>query len=114
VSSTWPHQFNVHTTERTPFPEFGGDRAMLYTSPDRRRIAGSFREQGKHHVVQPFDEFIFVIEGSARIEVEGYEPFDMAAGDCCWLKQGDAVTFEMHAGFLDVAVLVSDKPIEDL
>ena len=114
MAEKWPHQLNVHTGERTPFPEFGGDRAMLYTSADRRRIAGSFREVGTHHMVQAFDEFIFVVAGTARIEVEGYEPFDMAAGDCCWLKQGDTVTFEMHEGFLDVAVLISDDPIDDL
>ena len=33
MTDQWPHKFNVHTTPRTPFPEFGGDRAMLYTSP---------------------------------------------------------------------------------
>ena len=38
----------------------------------------------------------------------------MTPGDCCWLNQGDTVTFEMHEGFLDVAVLMSDTAIEDL
>ena len=105
-------RFNVHDVDRTPLPEFGGDQAVLYTSPDRRRVAGSFRESGTHKMTMPFDEFIYVVAGGVKITVEGRDSFELGVGDCCWLSQGDDVTFEMREGFMDVTVLVSDDPID--
>ena len=105
-----PH-FNVHTTAFDPLPEFGGSKAILYHSPDRTRLAGSFRESGTHRMTMPFDEFIYIVGGGVTISITGGESFTMAAGDACYLKQGQEVLFEMTDDFHDVTVLISDAAI---
>ena len=106
-----PH-FNVHTTAFDPLPEFGGSKAILYHSPDRRRLAGSFRESGTHRMTIPFDEFIYVVGGGVKISIKGGESFEMSVGDTCYLKQGQDVLFEMTSDFHDVTVLISDTSID--
>ncbi len=106
-----PH-FNVHTTVFEPLPEFGGSKAILYHSPDRTRVAGSFRESGTHRLTMPFDEFIYVVAGGVKISIAGGESFSLAVGDACYLKQGQDVLFEMTEDFHDVTVLMSDTAIE--
>lgn len=106
-----PH-FDVHTTDFDPLPEFGGSKAILYHSPDRTRLAGSFRESGTHRMTMPFDEFIYVIAGGVKITIAGGETFDLAVGGACYLKQGQDVLFEMTDDFHDVTVLISDTAID--
>ncbi|WP_375479782.1 cupin domain-containing protein [uncultured Jatrophihabitans sp.] len=105
-------RFNVHTATYDPLPEFGGQQAILYKSDDGTRLAGSFQESGRHTMVMPFDEFIYVVTGGSTISVDDGEPFTLSAGDCCYLRQGTNVTFEMTDDFHDVTVLISDKPID--
>jgi uncharacterized cupin superfamily protein len=105
-------QFNVHTTSFDPLPEFGGGKAILYQSPDGKRVAGSFRESGTHRMTMPFDEFIYVIAGGTRITIGDDEGFFIGVGDACYLKQGQDVLFEMTDDFHDVTVLMSDSAIE--
>ena len=100
--------FNVHTTKFDPLPEFGGSQAILYKSSDGKRLAGSFRESGTHTITMPFDEFIYIVAGGAKISVEGGDTVDLKVGDCCYLRQGQKVTFEMTDDFHDVTVLISD------
>lgn len=102
-----PH-FNVHTTKFDPLPEFGGKQAVLYKSPDGKRLAGSFHETGTHSMTMPFDEFIYIVGGGVTITVEGGETIVMKVGDCCYLRQGQKVKFEMTDDFHDVTVLISD------
>ncbi len=106
-----PH-FNVHTTRFDPLPEFGGSKAILYHSPDGKRLAGSFRESGTHRLTMPFDEFIYVVGGGVTITITGGERFILAVGDTCYLKQGQEVLFEMTDDFHDVTVLISDTAID--
>lgn len=105
-----PH-FNVHTADYQPLPEFGGKQAVLYKSADGRRLAGSFHESGTHTIVMPFDEFMYLVAGTCTITVEG-DSFQMAVGDCCYLRQGQEVTFEMSDDFHDVTVLISDDAFD--
>jgi uncharacterized cupin superfamily protein len=103
-------QFNVFATEYEPLPEFGGKKAILYAADDNRRVAGSFHESGVHQMLMPFDEFIYVIAGTATISVEGGDKVELGAGGCCYLKEGQNVTFDFSDDFHDVSVLVSDTP----
>lgn len=105
-------RFNVTTASYEPLPEFGGSQAVLYRSADGTRLAGSFKESGTHTLVMPFDEFIYIVGGSCTIAVEGGDAFELNAGDCCYLRQGQNVTFEMSDDFHDVTVLVSDTPFD--
>jgi uncharacterized cupin superfamily protein len=105
-----PH-FNVHTTDYTSLPEFGGGEAILYRSPDGKRLAGSFKESGKHRMEMSYDEFIYVVAGEARVIVDGVGDVRLVPGDVCYLKQGQTVEFEMSEDFHDVTVLTSDTEI---
>lgn len=89
-----------------------GEYATLYQSEDGRRLAGSFRESGVIHEVMPFDEFIYVVSGSTKISVKDGDSFTLEAGDCCYLRTGQDVTFEHSDDFQDVVVLISEEPID--
>ena len=106
-----PH-FHVDTVPYQPLPEFGGQEAILYKSPDGRRLAGTFQESGTHTMTMPFDEFIYVIAGTMKATVDGGEPFELGPGGCCWFSEGQEVTMHYSDDFHDVSVLVSDTPIE--
>lgn len=100
--------FNVFTTDYQPLPEFGGKKAILHFSDDQKRLAGSFHESGVHTMLMPFDEFIYVIAGTAKISIDGGEEFELGVGGACYLTEGQTVTFEFSEDFHDVSVLVSD------
>lgn len=52
--------------EWVPLPEFGGEEAIIYRSPDGRRVAAAFRESGRATFTYPFDEFLVVTSGSVK------------------------------------------------
>lgn len=105
-------RLNVRDADYQPMPAYGGSQVVLYRSPDGRRIAGSFKESGKHTLTMGYDEFLFVIAGRAQITVNGGEPNHLGPGDTCYLRQGWTVDFEMSSDFHDVAVLISDDEIK--
>lgn len=106
-----PH-FNVHTTTHEPLPEFGGGKAVLFHSSDGKRLAASFRESGTARMTMPFDDFSYVVAGSAKITVDGGEPITVGVGDAFYLKQGQDVRFDLTDDFHVVTMLISDKPIK--
>lgn len=110
MTSSTP-SFNVDTVTYEPLPGFGGGEAILYKSDDGRRLAGSFKESGTHTMVLPYDEFLYLVGGTVKITVGDGEPIELAVGDCCYLREGDEVTFEMSDDFHDVTVLISDGAI---
>lgn len=109
---TKAHYFSVASATYDPLPEYGGGKAVLYHSPDRKRMAGSFKESGAHSMILPFDEFIYVIAGSTKVSITGGDSFELQAGGACYLKQGQEVAFEMSDDFHDVAVLIGDEPFD--
>lgn len=106
-----PH-FNALTVEGTPVPQYGGTEAVLYSSEDGKRLAGSFRESGTHTMVMAYDEFLYLLGGTLTLTVAGEEPLLLSTGDCAYLREGQEVTWEMSDDFHDVTVLVSDTKIE--
>ena len=104
-------RLNVHTTQFTPMPEFGGSQAVLYRSPDGTRLAGTFHESGSHTLTMEYDEFLYILSGNLVVTVHGGDRHEMTVGDACYLRQGMTVDFEMSEDFQDVAVLVSDNAI---
>ena len=109
--SLLPH-FNVHSADWVPLPQLGGFEAILHKSPDGKRLAGSFRESGTHIMEMPFDEFMYLVAGTAKITVDDQETVELGPGDCCYLSQGSRVTFDYSDDFHDVTVLISETPIE--
>ena len=106
-----PH-FHVDTTPHEPLPEFGGSKAILYHSEDRKRLAASFRESGTARMTMPFDDFSYVVGGSGKITVDGGEPISLCAGDAFYLKKGQDVQFDLADDFHVVTMLMSDEAFE--
>ena len=111
MKNDMPH-FHVDTTPHEPLPEFGGSKAILFHSADRKRLAASFRESGTARMTMPFDDFSYVVAGSGKITVDGGEPISLGVGDAFYLKQGQDVQFDLADDFHVVTMLVSDDPIE--
>jgi uncharacterized cupin superfamily protein len=105
-------RFHVATTAHDPLPEYGGTKAILYHSADRKRLAASFHESGTARMTMPFDDFSYVVAGSGKITVDGGEPINLNAGDAFYLKQGQDVQFVLSDDFHVVTMLMSDDPIE--
>lgn len=93
-------------------PEFGGREAIIYRSPDGRRVAAAFEESGKATFTYPFDEFLVVTAGTARIAVHGGETFTLEKGDVAYLTEGTTVDFEFSEDFVDVTCLMADHEVK--
>lgn len=91
--------------------EFGGMEAILYRSPDGRRVAAAFQESGKASFTYPFDEFLIVTAGEAAIRVRGGETFTIRKGDFAYFHEGTTVDFDFSADFADVTFLVADHEV---
>jgi len=104
--------FNVHEVDREPFPEFGGHKAVLHESADGRVIAATYWLAGRHSWDLPYDDYFYVIAGSATVTVDDQEPFEVKTGSFCHLRQGSTVTFDMSDDFHEVSTLVSDQQID--
>jgi uncharacterized cupin superfamily protein len=94
-----------------PLPEFGGQQAILYQSPDGKRVAVAFRESGAHSFTYPFDEFLYVTSGRAQVRVRGRDSFELRAGDMAYFEKGAVVDFHFSEDFEDVTMLVDERPV---
>ena len=99
-------RFNVHTADFDALPDGSGWMRLLFESPDGARKAGSFKEPGVHHEVMPYDEVLFAIAGSTTLTVEDGEPFELSAGDVCYLRKGQRVTFDNADDFHDLSIFM--------
>ena len=104
-------RFNMSEVDWELTPEFGGGEHIFYRSADETRAVVAFKEAGKHTFTYPFDEFAFVLKGSARVAVHGGEIFSISAGDILYVEEGTTIDFEMSEDFEDITMLVSDKPV---
>jgi uncharacterized cupin superfamily protein len=93
-------------------PEFGGREAVIYRSPDGRRVAAAFEESGKESFTYPFDEFLMVTAGTVKIAVHGAETLLLSKGDVAYLPEGTAVDFEFSKDFADITCLTADHEVK--
>ena len=105
------HKFNMKDANWVMTPEFGGGEAVFYRSPDGRRVVAAWRESGKHTFEYTFDEFVYVLEGSAKASIRGGDTLIFEKGDIIYVEEGTVIDFEMSDDFEDITVLVSDKPV---
>lgn len=92
-------------------PEFGGSEAIIYRSPDGRRVAAAFRESGAFTFKYPFDEFLIVTSGSAKFSIEGGASFELKTGDVAYLREGTVAHIELSDDFSDITMLMADHPV---
>ena len=93
-------------------PEFGGSEAIIYRSPDGKRVAAAFRERGKFTFRYSFDEFLVVTSGTGRFTVEGGPSFVLKTGDTAYFREGMTVHMDLSDDFSDVTMLVADHPVK--
>jgi hypothetical protein len=93
-------------------PEFGGREAIIYRSPDGRRVAAAFEESGKATFTYPFDEFLVVTSGTAKIKVHGGKTIELKKGDVAYLREGTSVDFEFSRDFSDITCLMADHEVK--
>jgi uncharacterized cupin superfamily protein len=98
--------------EWVDLPEFGGREAIIYRSRDGRRVAAAFEESGKATFTYPFDEFLVVTSGTARIQVHGGELIELKKGDVAYIREGTSVDFEFSEDFSDVTCLMADHEVK--
>jgi uncharacterized cupin superfamily protein len=89
----------------------GSSEAIIYRSPDGKRVAVAFKESGKGTFTYPFDEFSYVISGSIKITVHGGPTFEAKQGEVAYIRKGQTIDFEFSKGFQSVAYLVSDEDL---
>lgn len=104
-------KFNMKEANWELTPEFGGGEHVFYRSADKTRAVVAFKESGKHTFTYPFDEFAFVLKGSAKADIHGGETILLQAGDILYVEEGTTIDFEMDDDFEDITMLVSDKPV---
>ena len=102
----------LESFEWVALPEFGGREAIIYRSPDGRRVAAAFEESGKATFTYPFDEFLVVTEGTATIAVHGGETIHLKKGDVAYIREGTTVDFEFSDDFADVTCLMADHEVK--
>jgi uncharacterized cupin superfamily protein len=90
-------------------PQFNGSEAIIYRSPDGKRVAAAFRTPSEYTFT--FDEFMYVVTGSVRITVVGREPFTLNAGGAAYFRQGMTAHFVSSADYSNIAMMVSDLPV---
>jgi len=93
-------------------PEFGGREAIIYRSPDGRRVAAAFEESGQATFTYPFDEFLVVTAGKAKIAVHGGETIELSQGDVAYLREGTKVDFDFSPDFADITCLMADHEVK--
>ena len=93
-------------------PEFGGREAIIYRSPDGKRVAAAFEESGRATFTYPFDEFLVVTSGTVTIKVHGGETLNLSKGDVAYLREGTAVDLEFSKDFSDITCLMADHEVK--
>jgi uncharacterized cupin superfamily protein len=92
-----------------PFPTYSGTKSIIYRSEDGKTVVGMLREKGKDTLKWPVDEFLFVTQGTIKIEVHGGETYTLAKGDVMVMLKGQVITFECSDDFANVAVFMDSE-----
>jgi uncharacterized cupin superfamily protein len=93
-------------------PQFGGQEAIIYRSPDGKRVFAAFKESGHESFQYPFDEFGYVISGTATVKVKGGPTVRLVKGDTFVFREGMDVDLEFGPGFSDLTVLTADHEVK--
>lgn len=99
----------VATEEWTPDPEVGGEMHVLVE--DEGGYAGMSRFRDASVVgpwTLPVRETVVVLEGAARIEIEGGPTLDLAVGEMASLPKGAVTTWHLTLPYKELWFFGSD------
>ncbi|HEX2425211.1 MAG TPA: cupin domain-containing protein [Actinomycetota bacterium] len=89
-----------------PDPDVGGEMNVLYRTASVEAGLSRFREPVEPITwTLPARETFYVLEGSARIEIEGGETIRAAAGEMGTIPKGAVTTWHLTTPFMDFYVL---------
>ena len=110
----WPDQLHwpVDNLKWVALPEFGGEEAIIYRSPDGKRVFAAFKESGHEFFKYPFDEFGYVTSGTAKIKVKDGPSFSLVKGDTFVFREGMEVDLDFGPDFTDLTVLTADHEVK--
>lgn len=94
---------NVRTDDWVPDPEVGGEMHVLVE--DETAYAGMSRFTEKALLrswTLPERETVVILEGSARIEIEGGPTLELKAGDMASLPKGVVTSWQMTLPFREI------------
>ena len=113
-TAKWPSRLNwqLDQLKWVVLPEFGGEEAIIYRSPDGKRVYAAFKESGHETFKYPFDEFGYVTSGSAKMKVKDGPTFTLRQGDTFMFREGMEVDLDFGPGFSDLTVLTADHEVK--
>ncbi|CAK7200664.1 hypothetical protein SEUCBS139899_003362 [Sporothrix eucalyptigena] len=94
---------NYNSFPKVDFPEWKGNKSVIYRSADGKRVAGTFCESESAKMTYPCDEFTYVKKGWVKAEIEGGETFTLYEGDCVYFTKGITVTFSSSEDYCNVS-----------
>lgn len=101
---------NVGTQEWRPDPEIGGgaEEHVLFESEGLRAGLSRFSEEADTTLpvwTLPAAEVLLVLEGEARIEIEGGPELELKQGDMASIPKGAVTTWHLTLPFKELWVL---------
>jgi uncharacterized cupin superfamily protein len=93
------------------YPQYGGEKSVIYRSADGKVVAGTARESGTCTLTYPCDEFFIVTEGWCDVRIHGGESFRLNKGDCIYIPKGTTGSFVFSDNFWNTAVFVDSERI---
>ena len=96
------------------FPEYAGEKSIIFRSADGRVVASAAKETGKATLTYPCDEFFYVTDGEISLAIHGGETFTLKKGDSTYLTKGTTVDFTFGENFANVAVFINHNQKIDL
>jgi quercetin dioxygenase-like cupin family protein len=101
---------NVGTEEWEPDPEIGGgaEEHVLFDTGTMRAGLSRFTEDADRQPpdwVLPATQVLLVLEGEARVEIEGGPALELKTGDMACLPKGAVTTWHLTLPFKEMWVL---------
>lgn len=102
---------DVSTDDWEPDPEVGGEMHVLYQGLGLQAGLTRFLGEGPHQPIEwtlPGRETAMILEGAARIEVEGRETLDVREGSIFSLPAGARTRWHLTLPFREFWVIEED------
>jgi uncharacterized cupin superfamily protein len=94
---------NVTTDEWQPDPEVGGEMHVLVEDETAYVGMSRFRDMAD---LEPYSlperETVLILEGSARIEIQGGPTLELNVGDMASLAKGSVITWHLTLPFKEI------------
>ena len=102
---------NHRSFPKESYPQYGGEKSVIYRSSDGKVVAGTARESGTTSLTYPCDEFFYVTQGWCDVKIHGGDSFRLNEGDCIYITKGTTADFIFSPEFWNTAVFIDSEKI---